>query len=53
MSRLYEMDEEDLLDVIETKNLAAHYDYKNEMIWVDALEAAYFYFCVHQVAQTN
>ena len=51
MSELYEINENSLLDVIESKNLSAHYDYKNDTIWVDALEAAYFYFCVHQSAQ--
>lgn len=48
MAKLYEIDEEALLDVIESKLISAHYDYMKDTIWVDALEAAYFYFCVHQ-----
>ncbi len=46
MSVLYELTQENLLDAIEKKALSAHYDYQNDTIWIDALEAAHFYYCV-------
>ena len=47
MAQLYEFSQENLLDAIERKVLSAHYDYTNDTIWIDALEAAHFYYCVH------
>jgi hypothetical protein len=46
MSLLYSFSQEALLEAIEKKALGAHYDYKNDTIWIDALEAAHFYYCV-------
>ncbi|MEZ4742271.1 MAG: hypothetical protein R3B45_07475 [Bdellovibrionota bacterium] len=46
MSELYEIDQESILDAIESKALSAHYDYICDTIWVDALEAAHFYYCI-------
>jgi hypothetical protein len=34
------------MDAVDLKKIAAHYDYRNDVIWVDALEAAHFYYCV-------
>lgn len=46
MSNLYDIDSELILDAIDTKSIAAHYDYVNDTIWVDALDAAHFYYCI-------
>lgn len=50
MSSLYEIDSELILDAIDRKNIAAHYDYINDTIWVDALDAAHFYYCIKSEA---
>jgi len=42
---LYEQSEEAALDAIEIGLMEAHYDYKNDCIWVDALDAAHYYYC--------
>ena len=41
MSALYEIDQDAILDAIELKHIAAHYDFSNDTIWVDALDAAH------------
>ena len=46
MAKSYEVKEDTLIDAIEAKKLYAHYDYKNDVIWIDALEAAHFYYCM-------
>lgn len=46
MSELYEMRQNDILDAIEGKFISAHYDYMNDTIWIDALDAAHFFFCM-------
>jgi hypothetical protein len=45
MSQLYEIDENIILDAIDRRKVNAHYDYGTDTIWVDALEAAHFYYC--------
>lgn len=50
MSELYSIQKENIIDAIDDKKISAHYDYKKESIWIDALEAAYFYFCVQNEA---
>jgi len=45
MCEIYEFNQEDILSEIEKKSLSAHYDYKNDDIWVDALEAAHYFYC--------
>lgn len=50
MSELYELDTELIVDAIDKKVIAAHYGYKNDGIWIDGLEAAYFYFCTRNEA---
>lgn len=45
MCEVYEFSHDDLISEIEKKSLSAHYDYKNDNIWVDALEAAHFFYC--------
>lgn len=46
MCKLYELEEDAVMDAVDLKKIAAHYDYRNDVIWVDALEAAHFYYCV-------
>ena len=46
MSELYEMNPDSILEAIQAKQIGAHYDYTSDTIWVDALDAAHFYFCV-------
>jgi hypothetical protein len=46
MAELYEVEEDSILGAVEAKLLSAHYDYSKDTIWVDALEAAHFYYCV-------
>ncbi|SMF14165.1 hypothetical protein [Pseudobacteriovorax antillogorgiicola] len=50
MAALYELDSEIILDAIDQKSIAAHYDYANDTIWVDALDAAHFYYCIRSEA---
>ena len=44
MATLYNLDPEHILNAVEKKELAAHYDYLKDLIWIDALEAAHFYY---------
>lgn len=50
MCELYELSEESVIEAIELRHIAAHYDYMNDTIWVDALDAAHFFFCVRSEA---
>lgn len=50
MSELYELAEETILDAIDGRHIAAHYDYLNDVIWIDALDAAHFYYCIQNEA---
>ena len=50
MSELYELDSDIIMDAIDHKSIAAHYDYTNDTIWVDALDAAHFYYCIRAEA---
>ena len=50
MAELYEMDEDAILEAIDLRHICAHYDYHADEIWIDALDAAHFYFCVRQDA---
>jgi hypothetical protein len=45
MCELYELSQETILDAIDQDLVSAHYDYKNDTIWIDALEAAHFFYC--------
>lgn len=46
MCNIYELDQNIVLDAIEKDLISSHYDYINDVIWVDALEAAHFYYCL-------
>lgn len=47
MAKLYHFEEASLREAVEKGAITAHYDYRNDVIFVDALEAAHFYYCVH------
>ena len=51
MCELYELEEDAVADAIDLKHIAAHYDYHADTIWIDALDAAHFFFCVQHEAQ--
>lgn len=50
MCELYGLDQDAVLDAIDMRAVAAQYDYMSDTIWVDALDAAHFYFCVQHAA---
>jgi hypothetical protein len=50
MCELYDLEEDTILEAIELRHIAAHYDYMNDTIWVDALDAAHFFFCIRSEA---
>lgn len=43
---LYGVDEDVVIAAIRNKDISAHYDYQQDIIWVDALDAAHFYYCL-------
>ena len=51
MVALYEINEVHIIDAIRRKLIDAHYDYSKDTIWVDALDAAHFFFCVKNEAE--
>lgn len=50
MCELYELEEDIVLEAIDLRHIAAHYDYHADTIWVDALDAAHFHFCIKHEA---
>ncbi|MBC62524.1 MAG: hypothetical protein CMP11_08700 [Zetaproteobacteria bacterium] len=48
MAMIYNFNLSSLLDAIEAKKLNANYNYQENRIWVDTLEAAYFHYCVQE-----
>lgn len=50
MAELYEIPMDSIVEAIEKRQVGAHYDYKNDTIWVDALEAAHFFYCIKNEA---
>jgi hypothetical protein len=53
MASLYELHEDSIIDAIDGKLIAAHYDYRQDTIWIDALEAAYFFYCLNADTELN
>ena len=47
---VYDIEEDIVLDAIKLRHIDAHYDYRNDTIWVDALDAAHFYYCIRNEA---
>jgi hypothetical protein len=52
MSDLYKIESDRILDAIDQRHINAHYDYHADTIWVDALDAAHFYFCLQNEAHS-
>jgi hypothetical protein len=50
MSEIYEIEEDAILDAIHEKLIPAHYDYISDTIWIEALDAAHFYYCIKNEA---
>ena len=50
MCELYDLEQDIILDAVDRRHIAAHYDYHNDTIWVDALDAAHFFFCIRSEA---
>ncbi len=50
MAELYEIDEDIIVEAIDLNHIAAHYDYLSDTVWVDALDAAHFYYCIKSEA---
>jgi hypothetical protein len=50
MCEVYSIDEDIILDAIKLRHIDAHYDYRKDTIWVDALDAAHFYYCIRSEA---
>jgi len=46
MGELYGLDQDIIVDAIDHDMVSVHYDYRKDIIWVDALEAAHFYYCL-------
>ena len=46
VASIYELSQEEVLKAVETKKLCAHYDYQKDIIWMDALEVAHYYYCL-------
>ena len=50
MAGLYEMDQDAIIEAIDMKQIAAHYDYMSDTVWINALDAAHFYFTIRNEA---
>ena len=50
MCGLYEIEESLVIEAIRSRFIAAHYDYGKDTIWIDALDAAHFYYCIKSEA---
>lgn len=50
MATQYELSESTIVDAIESQLIDAHYDYTRDTVWVDALDAAHFFFCLRHQA---
>ena len=46
VQKTYGLREEVVLEAISRKEIAAHYDYISDVIWLDSLDIAHFYYCV-------
>jgi len=51
MEELYGLEQDVIVEAISRQHIDAHYDYRNDTIWVDALEAAHFFYCVRSEAE--
>lgn len=44
--KLYELEQDSIIEAIQREIITAHYDYHHDTIWIDALDAAHFYYCL-------
>ena len=47
---IYGIEEDIVLEAIKLLHIDAHYDYRMDTLWVDALDAAHFYYCIQSEA---
>ena len=47
---VYGIEEDIVLEAIKRRHIDAHYDYQADTIWVDALDAAHFFYCIRSEA---
>jgi hypothetical protein len=50
MCEVYDIDEDIVIEAIKLAHINAHYDYRKDTIWIDALDAAHFYYCIRAEA---
>lgn len=50
MAELYEMEPDSIIEAIDANQVRAHYDYGADTIWIDALDAAHFFYCLRSQA---
>ena len=46
MAFVYGFSQESLLEAVKKNALTANYDYEKDIVWVDAIDAAHFFYCV-------
>jgi len=46
MSDLYGIEQDTIIEAIDKDLVSAHYDYQKDTIWIDALDAAHFFYCL-------
>jgi hypothetical protein len=51
LCEIYGLDENIVIEAIKLRHIDAHYDYRKDSIWVDALDAAHFYYCIRSESQ--
>ncbi len=50
MAELYELEQDAIVDAIDANHVRAHYDYSTDTIWIDALDAAHYFYCLRSQA---
>ncbi len=46
LCEIYDIDAETIYDAALNNELSVYYDYPADLAWVDALEAAHFFYCI-------
>ncbi len=52
MAEIYDFQYDALLEAVQNSMLKVYYSYTEDTMWVDALEAAHFYYCVTSFHET-
>lgn len=50
VAELYDLEQDLILEAIDRQQISAHYDYMRDTIWIDALDAAHFFYCIKSEA---